>query len=141
MTPTPTTRPRCEPVVDDLHLGDDRRAGRQIGSGPISDDLMAEYAAAGDLSLLFEGVDGRPLWLGRLRRHASSAQFLALVVRDRGCVLCGAAFQQCQAHHVVPWHAPAKGRTDLHNLVLLCGSCHRQVHDAKRTLKSASTPN
>jgi hypothetical protein len=111
-----------------------RGAARQIGSGPISDDLAAEYASIGDLSLLFEGADGRPLWLGRLRRHASGAQFLGLAIRDRGCVLCGAAFQRCQAHHIIPWHAPAKGRTDLDNLALLCGACHRRLHDAKRTL-------
>ncbi len=120
--------------IGDLTGGDDRGAARQIGCGPIGDELMAGYAAAGDLALLFEGADGRPLWLGRLRRHASGAQFLALVIRDRGCVLCGAGFQQCQAHHVIPWHAPAKGRTDLDNMALLCGACHRRVHDANQTL-------
>ncbi|MDH3300526.1 MAG: HNH endonuclease [Acidimicrobiia bacterium] len=120
--------------VGDLTGNGDRWAARQVGSGPISDELMADYVANGDLSLLFEGADGRPLWLGRLRRHASAAQFLALVVRDRGCVLCGAAFQRCQAHHVIPWHAPAKGRTNLDNLALLCAACHRRLHDAKRTL-------
>ena len=127
--------------IGDLHRGGGRGAARQIGCGPISDEMMAEYVAAGDLSLLFEGVDGRPIWLGRLRRHASAAQFLALVVRDRGCVLCGADFQQCQAHHVIPWHTPAKGRTDLRNLALLCGACHRRVHDANRTLHRKRSPS
>ncbi len=120
--------------VGDLNGGDGRGPARQVGCGPIGDALLAEYAATGELSMLIEGADGRPLWMGRLRRHASAAQFLALVIRDRECVLCGAAFQRCQAHHVIPWHAPAKGRTDLHNLALLCGACHRRVHDAKQTL-------
>lgn len=59
--------------IGDLHRGGGRCPARQVGCGTISDELMAEYAAAGDLSLLFEGADGRPLWLGRLRRHASAA--------------------------------------------------------------------
>ena len=123
--------------IDDLVSGRDgagRAAACQVGTGPISDELVAEYAAKGDLSVLLQGAAGRPLWLGRLRRHASAAQFLALVVRDRGCVLCGAVFNRCEAHHVIPWNAPGKGRTDLHNLVLLCGACHRRVHDERHTL-------
>lgn len=121
--------------IDDLagHASG-RRAATQIGCGPISDQLVAELAPSGDLSMMVVGVDGRPLWLGRNRRHGSAAQYLALVVRDRGCVLCGAAFQRCQAHHIIPWHAPAKGRTDLDNLALLCGACHRRVHDGRETL-------
>ncbi len=116
--------------------GDDenRRSATQIGCGPLSDELAAELAAGADLAAMIVGLDGRPLWLGRTRRHAAAAQFLALVVRDRGCVLCGAAFQRCQAHHVIPWHAPAKGGTDLDNLALLCGGCHRRVHDRRQTL-------
>jgi len=120
--------------LGDLNGGDDRGAARQVGSGPISDETLAEYAATAELSVLLHDRDGRPLWLGRLRRHASSAQFLALAVRDRGCVLCGRAFQQCQAHHVIPWHAPGKGRTDIDNMALLCGACHRRVHDMRLTL-------
>ncbi len=127
--------------VDDLNSDDDRSAARQVGTGPISDSLLADYASVGDLSVLLQAANGRPLWLGRLRRHASAAQFLALAVRDRGCVMCGAAFQRCQAHHVIPWHAPAKGRTDLDNLVLLCGACHRRVHDAKQTLYRQPSPS
>jgi len=121
--------------IDDLAgHGSGRRAATQIGSGPVSDQLVAELAASGDLSAVIVGLDGRPLWLGRSRRHGSVAQHLALVVRDRGCVLCGAAFQRCQAHHIIPWNAPAKGRTDLDNLALLCGACHRRVHDGRETL-------
>ncbi|MDH3308223.1 MAG: HNH endonuclease, partial [Acidimicrobiia bacterium] len=119
-------------VEDLIGSGPDRRAATQMGCGPISDQLVAELAAGGDLSTMVVGLDGRPLWLGRAQRHGSTAQFLALAVRDRGCVLCGAAFQRCEAHHIIPWHAPAKGRTDLDNLALLCGACHRQVHDGRR---------
>ena len=120
--------------------GPDRRAATQLGCGPISDQLLAELAAGADLTALIVGLDGRPLWLGRVHRHASAAQFVALVVRDRGCVLCGAPFQRCQAHHIIPWHAPAKGRTDLDNLALLCSACHRRVHDERETLVRRRSP-
>ncbi len=106
----------------------------QIGTGPISDELLAEYASTGTLSVVVAGMGGSPLWLGRARRHASAHQFLALAIRDRGCVLCSAGIDRCVAHHVTPWSAPAKGRTDLDNLALLCQSCHRSLHDRNHTL-------
>ncbi|MDH3302066.1 MAG: HNH endonuclease [Acidimicrobiia bacterium] len=133
-------------VVITIGVGDltgdaaNRRAATQIGCGPISDQLVAELAASGDLAAMVVGLDGRPLWLGRADRHATAAQYLALAVRDRGCVLCGAAFQRCHAHHVIPWHAPAKGRTDLDNLALLCGGCHRRIHDGRETLVRRPSP-
>ncbi len=106
----------------------------QAGTGPIGDDLIADYAAQADLFALITDLDRQPLWLGRARRHGSSAQFLALVIRDRGCVLCGAAPQRCEAHHLMPWEAPGRGATDLANLALLCGGCHRRLHQANQTL-------
>ncbi len=86
------------------------------------------------LHALFTDAAGRPLWLGRTRRHATVAQFLTRTVRDRGCVPCGASVQRCEAHHVVPRNAPAKGRTDIDNLALSCGPCHRGRHQRNDTL-------
>jgi len=106
----------------------------QIGTGPIADAVLAKYLNHGNLVGLLFGTNGQPLWLGRRRRHASAGQFLALMVRDRGCVLCGAAAHLCHAHHQWPWHSPVQGTTDIDQLVLLCGSCHRRVHDARETV-------
>lgn len=80
----------------------------QSGSGPISDDQLAYYAATSPIYALFTDSAGRPLWLGRTRRNATVAQFIALAVRDRGCGLCGASVQRCEAHHLVPWNAPQR---------------------------------
>ncbi len=87
------------PVVVSIRLDDlGNKPATQHGSGPISDELFAEYVAAGSpIYALFTGSQGQPLWLGRTRRHSTMAQYLALAVRDCGCVLCGASIQRCQA--------------------------------------------
>jgi hypothetical protein len=68
-----------------------------------------------------------PLAVGRTNRNATPSQRRALAVRDRGCVIpgCGVPAEACQAHHREEWNAG--GGTDLHNLVLLCWTHHRQV--------------
>lgn len=106
----------------------------QIGVGPIADTLLAQYIAHGDLIGALFGHNGNPLWLGRIARIASQAQVLALIVRDKGCVLCSASHLKCEAHHLTPWTAPDKGETDIDKLALLCASCHRELHHLNRTL-------
>jgi hypothetical protein len=66
--------------------------------------------------------------LGRRTRTVSPALHQALLLRDRGC-----AFPACpntlflHAHHIHHWaHG---GATALHNLVLLCGTHHRLIHE------------
>lgn len=61
-------------------------------------------------------------------------QRYALILRDKGCVKCGTDPQHCAAHHAMPWNAPAKGTTDLDLLVLLCTSCHTELHAHNQTL-------
>jgi hypothetical protein len=123
-------------VVVSIRLDDlGNKPAVQHGTGPINDELLAEYVAAGSaIYALLTDSAGRPLWLGRSRRHATVAQFLALAVRDRGCVLCGASIQRCQAHHLTPWNSPASGSTDIDNVALLCGPCHRELHHRNHTL-------
>ncbi|MGF1645551.1 MAG: DUF222 domain-containing protein [Kineosporiaceae bacterium] len=67
-----------------------------------------------------------PLEVGREHRLVTLAQRRALAARDRGCVICEAEPDWCDAHHVVPW--AQGGATDLQNLVLLCPSHHTAVH-------------
>lgn len=111
--------------------------GEQLGSGPLTDaQLLALLDDANPIRLLITAMTGEPLWLGRSKRHASAAQFIALAIRDRGCVLCGAAIDRCIAHHILPYNAPVPGPTDLDNLVLLCASCHHhRVHNPEQTIE------
>lgn len=107
-----------------------------IGSGPIAPDTLATIIATADpdIAVIIESATGNPLWHGRAKRHATNHQRLALIVRDRGCVLCGAPHHHCETHHLMPWHAPAKGTTDIDQLALLCSGCHHHLHDTDHTL-------
>lgn len=105
-----------------------------IGVGPIPDTLLEQLACNADfVATLFDGP-GQVLWHGRDRRYPTKAQMVALIARDRGCVLCGAHPQRCEAHHLLPWSAPGKGRTDIDDLALVCQRHHREIHEQVLTL-------
>ena len=91
-----------------------------------ADELRKLACDAQILPAIFKG-GSQPMDLGRTRRLANGSQRAALVRRDRSCVGCGASASWCQAHHIVFWRDG--GRTDIDNLVLLCGRCHHKVHD------------
>ena len=97
-----------------------------IGTGPVPPSILgrlsADTAVAG---MIFDG-DGRALWLGTATRTPNAAQRLAIAVRDKGCVRCGAAMHLADIHHIVEWENG--GPTDIDNLQALCGPCHRQHH-------------
>ncbi|HYA01174.1 MAG TPA: HNH endonuclease signature motif containing protein, partial [Candidatus Binatia bacterium] len=65
--------------------------------------------------------DGLPIDVGRRRRMVSARLRRALESRDRFCRFPGRAVpaRMTHAHHVRNW--AAGGRTDLRNLVSLCG--------------------
>lgn len=116
-------------------------AAQYLGSGPLPDTMLAEIMGRSDLVGAVFGRDGEVLWQGRKYRHATTAQQLALTIRDRGCVLCGTDPARCEAHHILPWEAPGKGTTDLTNLALVCPDDHHQLHQLELTLvgQGAST--
>ncbi len=116
-------------------------AGVQLGSGPLPEDVVAEYLNRSAVSFLVRRTDGSPLWLGRSRRRATDQLFLALAVRDRGCVLCRSSVTRCQAHHLMPWHAPGRGQTDVDKMALLCGRCHGDLHHRNHTLYRQRGPD
>ena len=104
------------------------------GTGPIPRSELERLACGADLfGALFDG-NGLPLWHGRRLRTVSPQQWRVLLARDRGCVLCGADPAFCHAHHIVPWTSPARGRTDITNLALVCNRHHQHVHQNHLTL-------
>ena len=112
---------------DDLQHG--LGAGDITGGGTVSAAATRRMACDADAILMTLDADGTPLNLGRKARIASSSQWLALIVRDKGCVFtgCDAGPAWTQAHHLQHWvnHGP----TDLENLVLLCHHHHYQLHE------------
>jgi len=130
------SRPTVLAVAGPDTLGPDAGGTAElIGSGPLPQSVFERLRCNADLVGTIFGTDGQPLWLGRKIRMVTPGQWLALVARDMGCVLCGADPQRCEAHHIIPFEAPAKGRTDINNLVLLCTDCHHHTHDTHQTIE------
>ena len=98
---------------------------RMVDGTPLAPSELLKVALEADILPALFDSKGQPLWLGHKCRTASVAQRVALAIRDRGCVICGAANSYCQAHHVLHWaHG---GPTDIDNLCLLCSHCHHKL--------------
>ena len=110
------------------------RAQCPNGQGYLPDSVFERYRCGAMLGGTVFNQRGEILWFGRKRRYATPAQFAALVVRDGGCVMCGADVNRCQAHHLDPFNAPVQGETNIDELALVCTSCHHWLHDDNHTL-------
>ena len=72
--------------------------------------------------------NGEPLSVGRRTRSIPPAVRRALASRDRGCRFPGcSATHRLHGHHVRHW--ANGGETSLDNLILLCPTHHRLVHE------------
>jgi hypothetical protein len=87
-------------------------------------------ACNADLVPVVLGTDSEILDLGRTARLAYPVQHRALRLRDKCCQAedCDAPAAWTEAHHLKPWSEG--GLTNLANMVLLCASDHRRIHDA-----------
>ena len=75
-----------------------------------------------------DGPNGEPLSVGRRTRSIPPAVRRALSSRDRGCRFPGCtATHRLHGHHVRHW--ADGGETSLDNLILLCPTHHRLVHE------------
>ncbi|NTY64050.1 HNH endonuclease signature motif containing protein [Mycolicibacterium sphagni] len=101
-----------------------KKSGHAVTAGgtllPIP-DLIRMATHAYHYLALFDGVNGRALWLGRTKRIASADQRIILHAKDRGCTRPG-----CDApgYHSVVHHAAKDwkngGNTDINDLTLAC---------------------
>ena len=96
--------------------------------------MVVDALQTSDLFVNITGLRGQTLWWGRTRRRADRNQFISMVVRDKGCVLCGSHWQSAESHHLVPWEAPGKGPTNVDGMALVCSGCHHRLHDNNLTL-------
>ncbi|WP_193071215.1 HNH endonuclease signature motif containing protein [Brevibacterium sp. FME37] len=73
------------------------------------------------------GEKTKTMELATERRFATSKQLAIISSRDQGCTFpgCDTPPGWCDAHHIVPW--ADKGRTDVNNLTLTCGSHHHLI--------------
>ncbi len=105
-----------------------------IGTGIVPTPVASYYRCISEFAGQIVNGKGEVLWHGRSVRHATPGQWVALVVRDRGCIKCGADAHRCEAHHLLPFSAPAKGETNIDNMVLMCVDCHHWVHETDTTI-------
>jgi hypothetical protein len=96
--------------------------------GIVPGTTVRRVACTARIRVMTHDRFGDPLRLGRATRVPTRSMLHALAHRDRACVFpgCGAR-RHTQAHHIVFW--ARGGRTDLDNLVLLCGTHHTLVHE------------
>ena len=106
---------------------------------PTPVDTASPAQARGDAYLravvtTLEAMARSVLYVGRSDRTVSARLRRALEARDGHCAFpgCRARVSRCNAHHVTPWQHG--GATDLPNLVLLCVTHHRAVHEGGWTL-------
>jgi len=125
--------PRREVVVhvDAAVLADDAAAGRAyVQGGPALSAAQARRMLCGATVVTMLENNREPLGVGRRKRRATKAQWMALLRRDGGCARPGCdetRIERLHAHHMRHWLFG--GRTDLTNLVLLCDNDHGLVHD------------
>ncbi len=103
-------------------------AGARLLDGtplPVSEALR--LACNADIVPSVFDTKNQELWVGRKHRSATEAQRAALIIRDKHCIGCGRSAVWCEAHHIDEWLRG--GRTDIDNLVLVCKSCHHNIHD------------
>ena len=100
---------------------------RLLDDTPIPVTEAIKLACEADILPAVFNTKTQKLWLGRKHRSATEAQRAALIVRDKHCVGCGRTPTWCEAHHIQHWQHG--GETNLDNLVLVCTSCHHNIHD------------
>ncbi|UPK74093.1 HNH endonuclease [Nocardioidaceae bacterium SCSIO 66511] len=119
------------------------RPATLVGFGPIGPQLLGYLTCGADTSgVLTHGVTGGTvpqadvLNVGRTSRLATTAQRKAITARQDGICAnpgCGSTF--LEFHHVNWWNRDG-GRTDLSNLVGICGGCHHLVHQNKLIIRA-----
>jgi hypothetical protein len=127
---------RQKPLVV-VHADAEVISGAEAPSGPslcetedgqrLAAETVRRLACDSKVELVAES-EGQPVGIGRRGRVVPPHMERALRHRDRGCRFPGCENRHwIAAHHLVHW--ARGGRTDLDNLVLLCGAHHRLIHE------------
>jgi hypothetical protein len=106
-----------------------RGANLELG-GHIGPGEVRRLSCDAQITPIVLGAQSEPLDVGREKRCATLAQRKAVAVRDGGCAHpgCDRPPSSCEVHHIVHW--VHHGETKLDNLVMLCWTHHRMVHQS-----------
>ncbi len=118
--------------VTENHLAGARTAALEDGTR-LSVETLRRIGCDAGLIPVLTTEDGAPLDVGRKSRSIPPAIRRALGVRDRTCRFPGCDHQRwLDAHHIEHWlHG---GETKLSNLVSLCPTHHRLLHEGGFTV-------
>ena len=127
----PTAHPTLIVLIDENSLlGRLDHAGisRTTNGAPITPSEARRLACNANIIPVVLNGKGRVIDIGRTQRLVTTAQWWALIARDKGCATKGCTIpaEHCEAHHITPWDNG--GPTTLDNLTLLCSPHHRQHH-------------
>ena len=115
-------------LVADYDAAHQQLVNARLSDGtPLPAKELVKLACDADIFPAVFNARTQNLWLGRRRRCATDAQRIALMVRDKACVGCGADANRSFAHHIEHWQNG--GLTDYPNLVTVCNDCHHDIHD------------
>ncbi len=111
---------------------------------PLPAEELVKLACDADVFPAVFNARTQDLWLGRRRRCASDAQRIALMVRDKVCVGCGADANRSFAHHIDHWRNG--GGTDYPILLfsqvrtICCNSCCNTSQQGNPRSGSSAVP-
>ena len=123
----PASEPAASASAHGLDAG--QAVIEQAGGLHVGAEVARRIACDAGLVVLYHGLDGAVLDVGRKTRTVPTALRRALEGRDRNqCQFPGCSSRNCDAHHVEHW--ADGGETRLANLVSLCRFHHRAVHES-----------
>ncbi|MCY4163770.1 MAG: DUF222 domain-containing protein [bacterium] len=122
-------------LVADYDTAHQKLIDARISDGtPLPAKELVRLACEADIFPAVFKAKTQDLWLGRRRRCASDAQRLALLVRDKTCVGCGADANRSFSHHIRHWQNG--GETNYSNLVTVCNDCHHDIHERHHQIQT-----
>ena len=118
-----------------------REATQSDGQGESGRDASSQYpietvrrlCCDGSIVPIVENAKGEPINVGRKVRTVTTAMRRALWARDKGCGFPGCSHSRfVDAHHIKHW--AEGGETSVENMVLLCSTHHKLVHEGAFTV-------
>ena len=129
---TPNTPKTASSTADHyqvvIHVDEAALCGAEAGNSQYPIESVRRMCCDGSLIPLVENAKGEPLNVGRKVRTITTAIRRALWARDKGCGFPGCSHDRfVDAHHIQHW--ADGGETSVENLVLLCSTHHKLVHE------------
>ena len=117
-----------------VHIDEAALAGTETGTSQLPLESVRRLCCDGSMVPLVENESGEPLNVGRKVRTVTTAIKRALWSRDKGCRFPGCAHTRfVDAHHIRHW--AEGGETSVENMVLLCSSHHKLVHEGGYSIR------